>query len=453
MKRYLVTCIFSALLVPVQAQDPPAPVLAKRLSWFQDLRFGLILHWGAYSQIGCIESWPLVWADRKWANPAISSREAMIEFRQKYFALNRSFNPTAFEPELWARLAKRAGMKYIVFTTKHHDGFSMFDTGMTDYKVTAPACPFSKNPRANVTREIFNAFRAQGFGIGAYFSKSDWHSPYYWDPARWAEDRNPNYDTAAEPERWAKFVEFVHGQVKELMTGYGRVDILWLDGGQVRPPKQDIQMDKLAAMARGFQPHLIIVNRTAGDKYEDYRTPEQEVPEKPLDYVWESCLTMGKQWSYKPDDTYKTTNELIHLLVDIVSKGGNLLLNIGPAPDGTLPSTAVSRLREIGDWMAVNAEAIHGTRPIAPYKEGRVAFTRRGKEVYAIYLASENETALPEKISVMSLHPAPGSPVRLLGSNARLRWRVEDGASVIDIPAPIRSSPPVRHAYVFKFDL
>ncbi|MBV6431063.1 MAG: hypothetical protein IANPNBLG_01185 [Bryobacteraceae bacterium] len=453
MKRILSSLICLALCGAAAAQQDAKTRLKQRLEWFQDQRFGLFLHWGAYSQMGWFESWPLVWADRKWSNPSIQTREQMVEFRKTYFALNRTFNPTAFDPADWAKAAKRAGMKYVVFTTKHHDGFSMFDTRMTDYRVTAPDCPFSKNPRANIAREVFDAFRKEGFGIGAYFSKSDWHSPYYWNPDTFAEDRNPNYDTLAQPERWAKFVSFVHGQIRELMTGYGRIDILWLDGGQVRPPKQDIQMDKLAAMARGFQPDLIMVNRNARDNYEDYRTPEQEVPDKPLGYVWESCITMGKQWSYKPDDQYKTARELIHLLVNVVSKGGNLLLNIGPGPDGRLPAAALSRLEEIGDWMAVNAEAIHGTRPIAPYKTGQVAFTRKGKTVYAIYMAAEGESGLPSRIELSGLTLAPGTPVRLLGSDRTLRSGRDGETSVIEVPQGLRRSAPGKYAWVFRFTI
>jgi alpha-L-fucosidase len=374
----------------------------------------------------------------------------MEEFRRRYFALNRTFNPVKFDPDSWAAVARNAGMQYVVFTTKHHDGFSMFDTRQTDYRITAPEVPFSRHPRANVTREVFQAFRRKGFAIGAYFSKSDWHSPYYWRPDRFAEDRNPNYDTLAEPERWSKFVDFVHGQVKELMTGYGSIDILWLDGGQVRPPKQDIQMDKLVAMARGLHPDLIVVNRGARDKYEDYRTPEQEVPGKPLDYAWESCITMGKQWSYKPDDEYKSTRELIHLLVEIVAKGGNLLLNIGPAPDGTLPPTAVSRLNEIGEWMRINSEAIHETRPMAPYKQGRVALTRKGNIVYAILLSNEGERALPSTVAVPGVRPQPGSKVRILGSDVSLQWTPSDTGITIAVPESARHAVPLRHASVFR---
>jgi alpha-L-fucosidase len=429
---------------PSRAQPAPA-----RMEWFQDMKFGLFMHWGIYCELGCIESWPLVWADRKWSNPHLKTLDEMLAFRQMYWALNKKFNPTKFRPEVWAQAAKRAGMRYVMFTTKHHDGFSMYDTQRTDFKVTAPDCPFSRNPRANVAAEVFAAFRQQGFGIGCYFSKSDWHHPAYWSSDSVPLDRNPNYDTAAKPERWAQFVAFVHGQIEELLTGYGHIDILWLDGGQVRPPRQDIQMDKLVRMARGHQPHLIVVDRTVG-RYEDYRTPEQEVPERPLPYVWESCLTMGQQWSFKPDDQYKSAHQLIHLLVDIVAKGGNLLLNIGPQPDGTLPPVAVGRLEEIGRWMDVNAQAIHGTRPVAPYKEGPVALTRKGPVIYAIYLAGEKETAPPAQVTVPSLRPQAGSEIRLLGWRQPCAWRVTPAGLQIDVPASARENPPCQHAWVFQ---
>jgi len=321
--------------------------VAERLEWFQDMKFGFFTHFGMYSQWGCIESWPLVEED-KWARPddlkAWTDRGKDIEkFRRDYWALNKTFNPVSFDPDAWAAAAKDAGMKYFVFTTKHHDGFTMYDTRLTDFSITGKDCPFHGDRRADVAKKLFNAFRKEGFGIGAYFSKADWHHPDYWSPDAPAKTRNPNYDTLKNPDKWARFVKFVHGQIEEIVSRYGRIDILWLDAGQVRPPKQDIQMDKLAAMARGYQPNLLIVDRTVGGKYENYRTPEQEVPQKPLDYPWESCITMGKQWSYKPDDKYKSARELIHLLVDVVAKGGNLLLNVGPQPDGQLPSPAQDR--------------------------------------------------------------------------------------------------------------
>jgi len=426
--------------------------LRDRLEWFQDLKFGLFMHWGPYSQWGCIESWPLVEADT-WARP--DDLEAWIErdqdlerFRRDYWALNKTFDPTQFDPAPWVDAAERAGMKYVTFTTKHHDGFCMFDTKTTDYRITHPDCPFHRDPRSNVAEGVFDAFRNRGFGISCYFSKSDWRSPYYWDPERPAPDRNPNYDTLAEPERWAKFVEFVHAQVEELMTEYGHMDVLWLDGGQVRPPNQDIQMPRLAEMARSHQPGLIIADRTVSGPYENILTPEQRIPDEPLGQAWESCLTMGNGWAYRPNDEYKSTRTLIHMLVDIVTKGGNFLLNVGPTPQGTFEETPLSRLREIGDWMSVNAEAIHETRPIAPYKEGNVCYTQKGEHVYAIVLAEEGEEGPPAKVRLAGLRPAAGTEVRMLGSDEAIDCQASGEGVELVLPT---AGLPCENAWVLKF--
>ena len=453
-------CLASPVVSPARDAEKPGmefePAIRQRLEWFQDLKFGFMMHWGVYSQWGCIESWPLVEED-KWARPddlkAWTGREKDMErFRKDYWLLSTTFNPDKFDPARWARTAKAAGMKYVIFTTKHHDGFCLFDTRQTDYRVTAPGVPFHANPGSNVVREVFNAFRGQGIGIGAYFSKADWHSPDYWGPGAPARTRNPNYDTLANPARWARFVDYTHRQIEELMTGYGPIDILWLDAGQVRPPTQDIQMDKLAAMARQHQPGLLLVDRTVGGRYENYRTPEQEVPDKPLPYAWETCMTMGDQWSFKRNDRYKSTHRLVCLLVDIVGKGGNFLLNVGPQPDGQLPPEAEQRMKEIGDWMRVNGEAIYGTRPVPPYKDGQTVFTRKGNRVYAIYLTKTENEALPLEVAFSSLHPKPGSSVRLLGVGQALSWQSRGSQTVIEIPEAVTKSPPCRHAFAFEFE-
>ncbi len=422
-----------------------------RLEWFQDLKFGLFIHWGPYSQWGCIESWPLVAADL-WARPddlaAWRERDDdLARFRRDYWALNRTFNPTEFAPEPWADLAKAAGMKYLAFTTKHHDGFCMFDTRTTDYRITHPSCPFHTHPRANIVREVFDAFRERDFAISCYFSKSDWHSPWYWSPDRPAPDRHPNYDTHAHPERWRRFIDFVHAQVEELMTGYGPLDALWLDGGQVRPPDQDIRMATMAAMGRRHQPGLIMADRTVGGPYENILTPEQQVPDEPLGHAWESCMTMGNGWAYRPNDTYKSTRTLLHMLTDIVAKGGNLLLNIGPSPAGTFDAEPIARLKELAAWMESNGEAIHGSRPIAPYRNGNVCFTRKGSAAYALIL-TDDESPMTSATWQGCL-PADGSPMVLLAGGRPVTWSRDGDRVTVTLPADMAPSP----VHVLRFQV
>jgi alpha-L-fucosidase len=431
------------------------PLVTQKLRQFSDWKFGFMMHWGIYSQWECIESWPLVEVDT-WARPDdlkvwIERGKDMERFSRDYVALNKTFNPQNFQPEHWAAAAKDAGMKYLVFTTKHHDGFCLFDTKNTDYRTTHPSCPFHTNPRADVVRAVFDAFRKEGFGIGAYYSKSDWRHPGYWAPEWEHKNRNVNYAITKYPDKWKTFTDFTYNIIEELMSQYGLVDMLWLDGGQVRPPAQDIHMPRIAAMARSHQPGLIIVDRTVGGKYENYRTPEQEIPDDPVPFVFESCLTMGKQWSYRSDDDYKSTRQLIHMLVDIVSKGGNFLLNVGPDADGNLPEPARVRMKEIGQWMRINGEAIYGTRTVAPYKLGNVCFTQKADAVYAIYLEPEDKKGLPNHLQTVA--PAGITSVQLLGSDQPIPWVVDQNLIRIMIPETVRKHPPCTYAFVFKFTL
>lgn len=448
----LVACGLSWCAAADTADVETDPAVLKKLDAFQDWKFGFMMHWGPYSQWGCLESWPLVEED-KWARaddlPAWVERgKDMKRFAADYVKLNETFNPQHFDPQPWADAAKRAGMKYVVFTTKHHDGFCMFDTKQTDYRTTDASCSFHTNPRADITKAVFDVFRKAGFGIGAYYSKSDWHHPGYWDPNRPHLTRNPNYDTAKEPDRWATFVKFSYNIIEEIVSNYGSIDILWLDGGQVRPPEQDINMPAIATMARKHQPGLIVVDRSVGGRYENYRTPEQEVPDKALPFIWETCMTMGDSWSYKPNDNYKSPRQLIQLLVDIVAKGGNFLLNIGPDADGRLPAVAVERLDAMGQWMKVNGEAIYGTRAVAPYKVGRTCLTQKGSTLYLIYLADKDETAPPATLNVPAV--TGGKSVRMLGVETPVGFSFDATTGLtIKIPEAIRQKLPCQHAWAF----
>jgi len=444
------------------------PLVREKLSGWQDLKLGLLMHWGPYSQWGIVESWSLCSEDEPWCRRSMDEYD---EYKRAYENLQTTFNPTQFDPQRWAEAARAAGMKYVVFTTKHHDGFTMFDTRHTDYKITDPATPFHSDPRADVTREIFDAFRARGFWTGAYFSKPDWHSPYYWWPYFATPDRNPNYDIEKYPDRWEKFVEFTHGQIDELMSHYGRVDILWLDGGWVRPvsqqeirdrindpdykfiriQSQDIDMPRLVANARAKQPGLIVVDRAVPGPYQNYLTPEARIPEGAILHPWEVPMPMATSWSYVPNDRYKSARALVHMLADVVSKGGNLLLNIGPGPDGTWHEAAYDRLQALGKWMDVNGAAIYETRPIEPYSEGKIRLTR-GKDgsVYAIYLPEEGETRLPAYLSLTQLQPAEGATVSLLGAAGQLTWEAAGTGFVAALPASMRANPPSDHAWSFR---
>jgi alpha-L-fucosidase len=446
------------------------PLVRAKLEEWQDLKLGLLMHWGPYSQWGIVESWSLCSEDEPWCT---RSMENYDEYKRTYENLQTTFNPTQFDPQRWARAARDAGMRYVVFTTKHHDGFSMFDTKLTDYRITSPTTPFHADPRADVTKAIFDAFRAEGFWIGAYFSKPDWHSPDYWWPYFATPDRNPNYDLQKYPERWQRFVEFTHGQIDELMSNYGPIDILWLDGGWVRVmtedeirdrmnrpdyafmrlQSQDIDMPRLVANAREKHPGLIVVDRAVPGRYQNYLTPEARVPDRPMFNPWEVPMPMAHSWSYVPNDRYKSARQLIHMLVDVVAKGGNLLLNIGPGPDGTWHDAAYDRLAALGRWIRVNSEAIYGTRPATPYIEGKVRLTR-GKDgaVYLIYLADEGETTPPASLSLTQFRPADGAVLTLLGTHATLEWTAANTGLVVTIPEVIRHNPPSEHAWVVKVE-
>lgn len=439
-------------------------LVLKKIEEWQNLKFGLLMHWAPSSQWGIVESWSLCSEDEDWCKRSI---ENYTEYKKQYEGLKKTFNPVKFNPAKWAEAAEAAGMKYVVFTTKHHDGFCMYDSKFTTYKITDEECAFHSNPKANIAKEIFDEFRKKNFMVGTYFSKPDWHSDYFWWQKFATPDRNANYDIAKHSERWQKFVEFTHNQIDELMTDYGKIDILWLDGCWVRfyseediinerkisnsnihrIQNQDINMQLIAANSRKKQPGLIVVDRAVPGPQQNYLTPENQVPDRTLPYPWETCMPITPSWSYEPGLEYKSARKLIHTLVDVVAKGGNFLLNIAPTADGDYEPEAYERLKEIGDWMKINSEAIYNSHPVLPYKEGKVCFTQLpDRTVYAIYLADENESSLPSKINFEKFPISEYSKIELLGAKAKINLHKTE----IEIPESVQQNPPCKYAWAFK---
>lgn len=332
----------------------------ERMAWFNNARFGMFIHWGLYSQPAGI-----------WKGKEIPGMGEWIQNREKipvsdYEPLQKTFNPTDYSPEAWVLAAKQAGMKYIIITTKHHDGFVLYDSKFTDWDMGGT--PYKKD----LLKPLAEACRKHGLKICWYHSIMDWHHPHYGD-----KDIQPwrGNATIAKPEM-EKYVTYMKNQLHELLTNYGDISIVWFDGEWEGSWTHEMGKD-LYNYCRTLQPNTIINNRVdngrsgmagmtkKGDYAGDYGTPEQEIPKTgfgPRTY-WESCMTMNDTWGFKKSDhKWKSPEKLIHNLVDISSKGGNFLLNVGPTAKGAIPSASMDRLKTIGQWMDINSQSIHGTQ-------------------------------------------------------------------------------------------
>jgi len=410
-----------------------ADVRARLTDW-QDLKFGALVHWGLYSVPGIVESWSICSEDVDW----IRRRDDLSydAYKDWYFSLKDSLNPTRFDPDGWARAAADAGMKYLIFTTKHHDGFCLFDTQETDFKITAG--PFRSDGR-DPAREVFDACRRNGLWVGAYFSKPDWHCPWFWNPHFATPNRQNNYRRDRHPEWWQNYRSFTQRQLRELLTRYGRIDILWLDGGWVSG--DEVGLDTLLAEARaGAQPGLISVDRSIRGKNENYFTPERGVPSEPLGVPWESCIPLSNDWGWVPNAPYKSARRVVGTLIEVVAKGGCLVLGLGPCADGTLEEGVLSRLRDIGDWLRRNGEAIYATRPLAQFQSGDVWFTQSkdGRTAFALYALPDGER-LPAQLSWKA--PVPAGKITLLNTGKRLSFKTVGDSVVVSLPANLPQEP------------
>ena len=413
---------------------PTDPAVREKLDRWQDLKFGVLFHWGLYSVAGIVESWSICSEDEDW----ISRRKDMTydEYKRWYWGLADSLRPTAFDPGQWAGVAKEAGMRYMIFTTKHHDGFCMFDSRLTDFTIARG--PFGGDPRRDAAWHVLDAFRQEGFMVGCYFSKPDWHCEWYWNPYFATPDRRENYRRERHPEWWRRYAEFTRGQLEELTSRYGRIDILWLDGGWVSGG--EIGLDGVLAGARERHPGLLAVDRTIGGKNENYQTPERSVPEEQLPHPWESCIPLSNDWGWTPAAPYKSARTVIGLLAEVTAKGGCLLLGVGPTPEGIIEEAAAERLREVGRWLRANGEAIYGTRTTKRYRDGDTWFTasKDGRTLYAIRALRDGES-LPGTIEWKG--NVPTGKMTLVDGGRKVKYTVEDGKVRVTLPEDVADAP------------
>ena len=351
MKKVILFLITLAFLNTIYAQNLVVNNnKPERTEWFRDLGLGMFIHWSLDVQLGSVISHTLVGASE--------------EYRNDYFELQKTFDPQNFNPDKWAKLAKLAGFKYVVFTAKHHNGFCMFDTKTTDFSIKNT--PFGRD----VTKEVIEAFRKQDIAIGLYYGPEDWYFLH--------EQGTPisrNSASKANPEHNPELNTYLKRQMKELLTNYGKIDIIFLDGLMGTP----FLNTEFATYCWELQPD-IVVTRGAME------TPEQHMPTEPIPGAWEACFTLGTQWQYKPtNETYKSGTTLINMLLETRAKGGNLLLNVGPMADGSFPLEQENILRELALWMLVNKQSVIETRPNNPIKQDNIYFTKSkdGKTLFA----------------------------------------------------------------------
>lgn len=417
---------------------PTDPQVLTKLKHWQDQKFGVLMHWGLYSVPGVVESWSICSED--WI--VRERKPTYEEDKAWYWSQKDSLNPVNFDPSKWADVMKKAGMKYMIFTTKHHDGFCMFDTKYTDFSIAHG--PFGKDPRHNIAKEVFDAYRNKGFMIGCYFSKPDWHSKWFWNPYYATPNRRINYKKQQHPDWWQNYRKFTQNQLNELTTDYGNIDILWLDGGWITG--EEIGLDTILVDARKRNPGMISVDRTIRGKNENYQTPEQGIPAKQLDIPWESCITLSHAWGWTPNAKFKSPNKVIAILSEIVAKGGCLALGVGPKADGTLQPEVVKNLLQIGNWLNKNGQAIYSTVNAAHYNDGKVWFTadKNGKTLYAIYALEDGEKT-PKTITWTENKPK--GKLVLLQNGKSVKYTVKGNQVTVTLPSGLKNEP-----LAFKFN-
>lgn len=447
------TIILAFLNIPMLAsaeglnwQESPEERI-QRMAWFKEARFGMFIHWGVYSELAGTYQGAQIPGIGEWI---MHSAAIPVEEYERYAEL---FNPKFFDADEWVRIAKNAGMKYIVITAKHHDGFALWDSKVSDWDVVN-ASPYS----GDLLKELADACRRHGMRLGLYYSIMDWHHP----DAQAAFYPSYNSRTLSNPNFRRYIDSKMKPQLRELLTEYGDISILWFDGEWVADYTTEMGKE-IDAYIRSLQPQIIVNNRVdkgrqgmagfdrEGEFAGDYGTPEQEIPDTGLEGVdWESCMTMNDTWGWKSNDNnWKSSEELIRNLVDIVSKGGNYLLNVGPTSEGYIPRPSIERLQVIGEWLKVNGEAIYGTQA-SPFKQpgwsGR--YTTTQDALYAIVFERpvwpDGWLDIPQPDGFSSQ-----SKAILLATGEELKMTSNQGTVYINLPDVL----PDRIASVVKITL
>ena len=452
----IVLIVFSSSCGKKQKKEPEQTInyleeskeaFDQRIEWWRDARFGMFIHWGVYAIPAGMYNGEEVPGIGEWI-----MKRGKIPV-DKYEAMAKSWNPTQFDADSWVKLMKDAGMKYMVITSKHHDGFALWDSEVSDYNIV----DYTPN-NTDILKELSEACKKYGVRFGLYHSIMDWHHPNAQRDYYMGGKEN---EVTENKEDFADYYEnYLKPQLKELIDNYDP-EIMWFDGEWVKVYTHEQGQD-LYQYVRSLKPDILINNRVDKGRKSmqgmnkddmqyagDFGTPEQEILEGTSSMDWESCMTMNDTWGFKKnDDNWKSTELLVHNLVDVAAKGGNYLLNIGPKADGTIPQPSVERLKAIGEWLTINGEAIYGTDKLSSdnYKQGElIRFTRKKGEnlLYGITLEK------PEgEINFKYLKPDEGSEVFLLGYDQPLEWNYTDKGLTVSIPAD--ATEGLDHAWVFK---
>lgn len=424
--KILLLSLFLSLTVKLSAQETTKenPLeKAKKMEWFKDAKLGIFIHWGIYSVNGISESW-------SFFNNYLS--------HDSYMKQLQGFNARNYQPQEWVKLIKESGAKYSVITSKHHDGISLWDTKAEGATTTI------KNSAAK--RDLISPFvkelKKSGLKTGIYFSLPDWSHPDYDVFTR----ERKRYKLAEEPQRWNKFINYFHTQLNEVSANF-KPDLIWFDGDWEHNDKE-WQSAQVLKNLKKYNPNIIINSRL--NHHGDYETPEQGIPVlKPESDYWELCYTMNDSWGYQPyDEQYKSPNMIVRTLVDCISMGGNLLLDIGPKADGTIPTEQVNILKGLGRWTSKHAEAIYGTRAGIPawHFSGKTALSKDGK---TLYLYSDWKTRSGEQFMLRGISTAPQS-VRVIGSTEKVAFSRQGSNLLMSIPAAATDEDVTVIALSFK---